>query len=201
MSRPALNLLRQPLASPWTGLWPAALSGVWLGGALGLACQWQLPALLQAQAERQQLVAAQAQQQRRLNAQRHTLARQAAAQQEVQTRWRQQQRWHDALAALATEQGLRVQRWQGDAQQLQLQAWLPQAQLVPEVLAALNAAGPGDWRLQRLSHNAGHGVWLSLHAPLPAPLARATPAGAEPPASGSPADSGLHSAGQAPGRP
>lgn len=172
MSRPALNLLRQVQAAPWTGLWPAALCGAWLGGAIGLTCQWQLPALAQAEAERQRLTAAQAQQARQASAQRRARAQQEAAQRAAQNRWQQQQDWHAALSALAQAHGLRVQSWQGDAQQLQLQAWLPQARDVSEVLLALNATGPSPWRLQSLRQNAEPGVWLNLQAQLPAPASR-----------------------------
>lgn len=167
MTQPALNLLRWPQASVWLRLWPAMLSGAWLGAALGLACHVQLPALLQAQAERQRWAAMQAQQQARADAQRQVRAQHEAAERQAQARWLQQWRWHAALSALAGEHGLRVQRWQGDAHQLQLQAWLPQAGGVTEVLMAMNAAGPSTWRLQGLNHGAGAGVWLNLQAPLP----------------------------------
>lgn len=175
MSRPALNLLRQAQASAWIDLWPAALAGLALGVAVGLLCRAQLPGLLHAQAERQRLAAAGAQQQARELAQAQARAQQAAARREAQARWQQQQGWHLALSELARERGLRVQSWQGDLQQLQVQAWLPQARDVPEVLAALNAHGPSPWRLHSLSQGAGPGVWLKLQAQLPAAAPRAAP--------------------------
>jgi len=172
VSRPALNLLRQAQAAPWTGLWPAALCGAWLGGAIGLTCQWQLPALVQAERARQHLAAAQAQQERQASAQRQARAQQEAAQRATQNRWQQQQHWHAALSALAHTHGLRVQHWQGDAQQLQLQAWLPQARDLSAVLLALNATGPSAWRLHGLRQNAEPGVWLNLQAQLPSQASR-----------------------------
>ena len=183
MSAPVLNLLRQPQASSGWGLWLAGLSGVWLGATVGLVCHGQLAALQQAQVERQKLAAAHAQQLARANAQRQAQAQQAIVQREAQARWQQQRRWHATLSALAHEQGLRVQAWQGDAQQLQLQAWLPQGRAVSELLAALNAAGPSPWRLHSLRPSAGAatdagagaGVWLQLQAQLPAASWRATP--------------------------
>lgn len=184
MSVPVLNLLRQPQASPWWGLWPAGLLGAWLGAALGWACHAQLPALRQARAERQTLAVAQAQQHAQAKVQRQAQAQQAAALREAQARWQVQQRWHATLSALAQAHGLRVQVWQGDAQQLQLQAWLPQGRAVSELLVALNAAGPSPWRLHSLSPDAGAapgtgtgaGVWLHLQAQLPAAALRARPA-------------------------
>ena len=184
MSVPVLNLLRQPQASPWWRLWPAGLLGAWLGAALGLACHAQLPALRQAQAERQALAATQAQQRTQAKTQRQAQAQQAALLREAQARWQVQQHWHATLSALAQEQGMRVQVWQGDAQQLQLQAWLPQGRAVSELLAALNAAGPSPWRLHSLRPSAGAatdagagaGVWLQLQAQLPVASLRATPA-------------------------
>ena len=83
MMTPALNLLRQPQASDWWGLWPAAALGAWLGGALGLVCHAQLPALQQAQNENRILLAQHAQQQSRAKAQRHAQSQQAAAAREI----------------------------------------------------------------------------------------------------------------------
>ena len=117
MSAPVLNLLRQPQASSVWGLWLAGLSGVWLGATVGLVCHGQLAALQQAQVERQKLAAAHAQQLARANAQRQAQAQQAIVQREAQARWQQQRRWHATLSALAHEQGLRVQAWQGGVPQ------------------------------------------------------------------------------------
>jgi len=180
MTAPALNLLRQPQASAWWQLWPAVVLGAWLGGAVGWVCHAQLPALQQAQAQRLAVWAQQAQQQARAKAQRQAQVQQAAAGQAAQTRWQAQQRWHATLSALASEKGMRVQGWQGDAQQLQLQAWLPQAGDVPEVLAALNAVGPSPWRVHSLQQGAGAGVTLNLQAPLAPAAPRARPVQAQP---------------------
>lgn len=165
MTQPVLNLLRWPQPSAWRRGWPAALLGAWLGAAIGLGCHGQLPELREAQAQRQRVAATRAQQDLRAQAQRQARAQDEAAQRQAIARWQQQQRWHAALSALALAHGLRVQRWQGDAQQLQLQAWLPQAHDAPQVLTALNAAGPPAWQLHSLSHGAGAGVWLNLQAP------------------------------------
>ena len=180
MTVPALNLLRQPQGSAWWQLWPAAVLGAWLGGAVGVVCHAQLPALQQAQAQRRAVWAQQTQQEARAKAQRQAQSLQAAAVRVAQTRWQEQQRWHATLSALASEKGMRVQGWQGDAQQLQLQAWLPQAGDVPEVLAALNAVGPSPWRVHSLQQGAGAGVTLNLQAPLPPAALRARPAQEQP---------------------
>ena len=187
MNGQALNLLRHPrrrlhLASPLTRWCAIGLVPGWLAGAgCGLWAQAQLPEL-RAQLQQWQ---AQLAQQARADAEAAARDQQRQRQQQVQERLAQWQsrraqllQWHGALGEAADHSGLRLQRWQGEEQRIELQGWLPQASDWPLVQARLAQAGPQVWTLRSLQAGAGEGVQLVLEAPW-----RATPgtaAGAQP---------------------
>ena len=178
MTTGSLNLLRYPARMPWHApAWlrpvlEGVLAGV-LAGAVWAHGAWQQrDALLKL---REQL---QAQWQDLTRQQAKTLAQQAQVRlhqavldraQEWQSQRRSMLQLHAVLAAQA-DTGLRVERWQFDGHSLVLQAWLPAAERVPQLMAALSAAWPQAWVLQELGQATGSqaGVALSLQAPLKA---------------------------------
>lgn len=176
MSARSLNLLRYPGRIPtWEGALLRPVLVAWLAGVLsGLGWSgWQhmrhdewlaLHARLQAQT---QALAGQ---------QTEAAARQLAARLhqaflERARAWKNRRERVLHLQAVLTEQarstGLRVERWQSDGRRLVLQAWLPRAEHVPQLVAHLSAAWPQAWTLQSLSDRtgAGAGVDVVLEAP------------------------------------
>jgi hypothetical protein len=147
------------------------LLGLLAGVGRGLWSQAQLPSW---QRQHQQLQAQQAQQTRAM-AEDRARVQEAQWQQKAQLRdgeWRlrrtQLLRLHEVLAQAGADLGLRLQRWQGDEQRLQLQGWLPQAQDWPQLQARLSAAGPQEWRLHSLQAAPDTGVQLVLEVAWPA---------------------------------
>ena len=179
MNARPLNLLRHPRRS--LVFEPAHLRAVLLalGAGAVMGCAWGMWQQMQHEA----LLA----QRSRLQVESRVWRSQQALQsterdrQRLLTSWGQRaQSWqrqreqrmqlHEALLAQAASTGLRVERWQGDARQLVLQAWLPRADDVPEVLSGLSQAWPTGWTLQSIGDRAGAGVDVVLQA---APLAGA----------------------------
>lgn len=171
MSTPSLNLLRYPRRWPLVGRFTLASAvaglcgGYLLVAAWGLWCQHRHPDWL---AQRQQLQAqlagqtrAQAEAQAKVQHDR-ALQKLLAQRQEWQLVRQQLQTLHERLGELSLETGLRLQRWQGDGQRMQLQAWLPQAQSWSALQARLMAPGAQTWSLGSLTSGSGPGVHVVL---------------------------------------
>lgn len=170
----SLNLLRHPRRLPLLG-WPV-LGRVLAGGVAGVLCAsgwglWSQTRLAQTRSLQQQLQA-ELQAQARSRSQASAEAAQARLQQRALARdaqWRLQrerlQQLHGLLAQEARDGGLRLQRWQGDGQRIELQAWLPHTQGLPALQARLSGPAPqglSDWAVQSLGSAAGEGVQLVL---------------------------------------
>ena len=168
--RPSLNLLRyprrwQPVHSP-TLAW--ALSGLAIGlmaaVGWGLWCEHEQEAWLQQRADLRARLA------------RQSDAEAAAAAQAQQARWlqqlerrradwqaghAQQMRLHTLLAQASAASGLRLQRWQGDGQRMQLQGWLPGSHALTDLQALLSSSGSPTWTWQSLTAEPSGGVqWV-----------------------------------------
>lgn len=170
----SLNLLRHPrrwhrLESEQTRAALLAFLAGLLVGCAGLVClQWRHAQLLDQRAQlqmqsqaltRQQAQHTAAKERSRLQTQWHTRARAWQAQRALL------RQLHAALAAQADSTGLRLLRWQGDGNKLVLQAWLPRAETVPQLLSQLSAAARPGWTLQSLAERPDAGVDLVLEAP------------------------------------
>ena len=174
MRTPSLNLLRYPrrLSGPVSILVVWALAGLLLGVLMGAARgSWSQAQLSDGQRQRQQLLT-QREQQSRAAAQVSARLQLIQGQQQAQARHAQWQsrrgqvlRLHALLEQAGIDAGLRLQRWQGDEQRIQLQVWLPQGQVWAAWQSRLTQAGPEAWRLQSLQTLAGGGVQLVLEAP------------------------------------
>ena len=171
-----LNLLRHP--RPVYKLEPlllrSAAIGLLAGGLVGATIgEWQqtrheqlltLRAQLQAQVRVSEV---QQTQQLAMDARVRLQAQWAQRSQAWQGRRQQLMQMHEALGTLAQDLGLRLERWQGDGRTMVLQAWLPHAEAVPQVLSRLSTVGPSTWTLQSLGDRPGAGVDLLLQAPWP----------------------------------
>ena len=170
MNTPPLNLLRYPRraylsdAVPWRAAVLALAAGILMGGGWGLWQQSQYEALQTQRSQWQAQTRAWRSQQAQQRDRQQLLSRWDQRQHAWQARRAQQMQLHAALAAQADTAGLRVERWQGDGRQLVLQAWLPRAEAVPGVLAALSRAWPPGWTLHSLSDRSGAGVEVVLQA-------------------------------------
>ena len=173
MKTASLNLLRYPkhLSGPGSALLGWALAGLLLGVLAGAARGlWSQAQLSDGQRQRQQLQA-QREQQSRAAAQASARLQLIQGQQQAQVRhaqWESRRaqvlRLHALLGQAGADAGLRLQRWQGDEQRIQLQGWLPQGQAWAALQSSLTQAGPEAWRLQSLQTLAGGGVELVLEA-------------------------------------
>ena len=186
MNAPALNLLRYPRRQALVGtpvlvrVLAGALAGGLCASAWGLWSQMrysqelqrrdQLHTSTRAQARAQAEASARAQQ-HRLQQQAHQRAEDGRARRE------QMQRLHALLLQERHTTGLHLQRWQGDGQRLQLQAWLPRAEDLPGLQARLSAAGPQVWTLHSLGRSTDRGLQLVLESSWPALAAPAPAAG------------------------
>lgn len=170
MNTPPLNLLRYPRRARLSDAIPsraavlALAAGILMGGCWGQWQQSQYEALLVQRSQLQAQTRAWRSQQTQARDRQQLLSRWAQRQHAWQAQRAQQMQLHAVLAAQADTAGLRVERWQGDGRQLVLQAWLPRADAVPGVLAALSRAWPPGWTLHSLGDRAGAGVDVVLQA-------------------------------------
>lgn len=176
MSLPALNLLRHPRRLPqmhspqlsWAAV--GLLAGMLAAAGWRWWCEVQQPSWLQQSQELRARLARQAHEQTAAAA----LAKQQRLTQQLEQRrqeWQsavQQQRGlHALLTELAVDSGLRLQRWQGDGQRMQLQGWLPDAQALASLQNRLSQSGTHTWTWQSLVSEPGGGVQWVLEASAP----------------------------------
>jgi hypothetical protein len=176
MSAPALNLLRYPRRTVWVNkpvvlqLLFGILAGVLCVSAWGLWGQSRYSHGLQLREQLQASARVQAQARTEALAFAEYARLQQQARQRVED-WRvrreQLQRLHALLSQENREIGLRLQRWQGDGQRIQLQAWLPRAEDLPGLQARLSVIGPQTWVLHSLGHATGAGLQLVLESSWP----------------------------------
>lgn len=174
VSGASLNLLRYPRRwHPSDSRWLVwAVSGWLVGLLLGVAWgEWSQREQAAWQAQRSALQA-RLKSQARTEAERVALAQQERWVQQAQARrkeWQAQraqlQGLHGVLGQAMDEHGLRVQRWQGHGQRIQLQGWLPHAEALPALQLRLAQAGPHAWTLHSLTASAGSGLQMVLEAP------------------------------------